>query len=100
MPNGELGVAAVEIAHRAGAHTGGAHGQPRPTRVEEAEIYELAEGLAQRPRRIIAGGLGGQRNVQTQKGQWVGAEKPEYARRDKSPGSAKSSQPPAGWKAR
>jgi hypothetical protein len=54
-PNAEPGVAAVEIAHLAGAHMRGTDGQARLAFIEQVEIDEIGERAFQRRRRVVAG---------------------------------------------
>jgi hypothetical protein len=44
----DLSLAAVEVAHHTGAHIGGANHQARRIAIDEMEIDEFREGLAQR----------------------------------------------------
>ena len=57
----DLHVAAVEVAHLAGAHVRGADGQPRLAAVDEREIDQLGQRLLQRRGRVVAGALGAER---------------------------------------
>ena len=55
---GDFACAAVEIAHLAGAHMGGADGEPRLAAIDEIKIDQLFKGLLQRRGRVITGALG------------------------------------------
>ena len=61
MFSSKLAIAAVEIAHHAGADMGGADGEARLAAVDEIEIDQLAKRLLQRGGRIISGMLGAER---------------------------------------
>ena len=54
----ERHVAAVEIAHRAGAHLRSAHLEPRPGLIDQLEVHKLGQGLVQRHGRVAAGIVG------------------------------------------
>ena len=61
MLSSNLAIAAVEIAHHAGADMGGADGKARLAAVDEIEIDQFAKRLLQRGGRIISGVLGAER---------------------------------------
>ena len=70
----ERHVAAVEIAHLARAHLGGADGETRRAIGDQREIDEFVERRLQRRGRIVAGGVGRERHVPAQEGERIGLE--------------------------
>ena len=46
-----------------GAHMRGAHGQPRMAAIDEREIDQLLQRLAQRLGRVVAGMVGAERHM-------------------------------------
>ena len=74
MPDAEFAVAAVEIAHLAGADMGGANRQARPALIDQIEIHQLRQRSLQRRGRVIAGLISTQRIAVAGMGQRVGPE--------------------------
>ena len=69
-----LAVAAVEIAHLAGADMGGADRQPRRALIDQIEIDQFGQRLLQRRGRVVAGAVGAERIAVAGMGQRVGPE--------------------------
>ncbi len=85
MPYGDCAVAAVEITHLAGAHMGGADGQPRRAAIDEIKIDQLLKGLLQRRGRVIAGALGPKHIGIAGMGERIGPEEASNALCDRRP---------------
>ena len=58
----------IEIVHHAGAHMRSTNGEARVAGIDEGEIDELFQRLAQRLGRIVAGVVGAERHMGAEKG--------------------------------
>ncbi len=59
----DLGFAAVEVTHLAGAHVRGADREPRLAVVDQREVDQFVQRLLQRRGRVEAGAIGAERDV-------------------------------------
>src|SRR5262245_21519772 len=79
MPGRDRGLAAVEVAHLAGAHVCGADGEARRAGLDEREVDEIAQGLFQRSGRVETGLVLSERIVRAEEGKRVGLEESRNA---------------------
>ena len=68
-----------------GPHMGRAHRQPRLLAIDQREIDELLERLAQRLGRVVAGMVGAERDMRAEEGLRVDLEETGNAGRQRSP---------------
>ena len=78
-------VAAVEVVHRAGAHMGGADGQPRPAIVDQVEVDQVAQGVFQRRGRVEAGRIDAERHMRAEERAGIGLEERRDAAEQRLP---------------
>ena len=71
--------------HHARAHMRGPHREPRVASIDEGEIGELLERLAQRLGRVVAGMVGAERHMRTKEGAGVGFKEPGDAAGQRHP---------------
>ncbi len=79
MLDADRHVAAVEIAHPAGAHVRGANGQARLAAIDQGKVDEIEQRALERHGRIVPGVVGAERHVRSPKRHEVGDEETRNA---------------------